>query len=385
MKKISLLLVVVMLVSVFAAGCGSSGSSTDAKSVKVGVFEPFTGANAAGGALEKEGIELAHELYPTVLDMPVEVVYVDNKSDKVEAANAARNLVDQEKVNVVVGSWGSSYSIAAGPIFKEAQIPAIGTSCTNPLVTLGNDYYFRVCFIDTFQGVVMANYAFNDVKAKKVAVIQEVSNDYSVALAQIFATKFTELTGDANAIVSTSSYNTGDQDFSAQLTGIKNSGAEAIFAPGNFTESALIMKQARELGITLPFLGGDTWETPEVISIGGAAVEGAVFSTFFDAAAPLTATTKIFLDAYKAKYGADKEPAAVTALAFDAYLLALDAITRAGSTEGPAIRDALAATTEFQGAAGVVKLDVNGDAIKPAVIKEIKGGKFVYKTTVQPF
>lgn len=385
MRKISLLLVIVLLVAVFASGCGGPAKTPAATSVKVGVFEPFTGTSAAGGALEKEGIELAHELYPTVLNMPVDVVYVDNKSDKVEAANAARNLVDQQKVNVVLGSWGSSYSIAAGPIFKEAQIPAIGTSCTNPLVTLGNDYYFRVCFIDTFQGVVMANYAFKDAGAKKVAIIQEVSNDYSVALAQIFADKFKVLTGDPNAIVSTNSYQTGDQDFSAQLTGIKNSKADVIFAPGNFTESALIMKQARELGIKLPFLGGDTWETPVVIDIAGAAAEGAVFSTFFDAAAPLTPTTKIFLDAYKAKYGADKEPAAVTALAFDAYLLALDAITRAGGTGGPAIREALAATTSFQGAAGVVKLDANGDAVKPAVIKEIKGGKFVYKSIVQPF
>jgi len=388
-RKISLFLVILLMASAFLIGCSSEPADGDAGSeeevIKIGVFEPFTGANAAGGALEKEGIELAHELYPTVLGKQVEVVYVDNKSDKVEAATAARNLVDKEQVAVVLGSWGSSFSMAAGPIYQESQIPAIGTSCTNPLVTLGNEYYFRVCFIDSFQGVVMANYAYNEAEARKVAIIQEISNDYSVALSQIFQNEFIELTGDENAIVSVSNYNTGDQDFTAQLTSIKESGADAIFAPGNFTESALLMKQANELGIDIAFLGGDTWETPEVIEIGGEAVEGAVFSTFFDSAVPLTDETTVFLDAYKAKYGEDKEPAAVTALAYDAYILALDAIERAESTDGPAIRDALAATENFQGAAGIVTLDENGDAVKSAIIKTIENGEFTYKSTVEPF
>lgn len=387
--KRNIFLVFLLMSVALMFGCSSepadSGTEGEDEVIKIGVFEPFTGANAAGGALEKEGIELAHELFPTVLDKEIEVVYVDNKSDKVEAANAGRNLVDKEKVAVVLGSWGSSFSMAAGPIFEEAQIPAIGTSCTNPLVTLGNEYYFRVCFIDSFQGVVMANYAYNEAGAKKVAIIQEISNDYSVALSQIFQNEFKKLTDDEDAIVSVSNYNTGDQDFTAQLTSIKESGADAIFAPGNFTESALLMKQAKELSIDIAFLGGDTWETPAVIEIGGEAVEGAVFSTFFDSAVPLTDTTTVFLDAYRAKYGEDKEPAAVTALAFDAYILALDAIERAGSTDGPAIRDALAATENFQGAAGIVTLDENGDAVKSAIIKTIQDGKFTYKSTVEPF
>jgi len=388
-RKVSLFLVILLMASAFLFGCASEpeGEETGGEEevIKIGVFEPFTGANAAGGALEKEGIELAHELYPEVLGKQVEVVYVDNKSDKVEAATAARNLVDKERVAVVLGSWGSSFSMAAGPVYQESEIPAIGTSCTNPLVTLGNEYYFRVCFIDSFQGVVMANYAYNEAGAEKIAIIQEISNDYSVALSQIFQNEFIELTGDENAIVSVSNYNTGDQDFTAQLTSIKESGADAIFAPGNFTESALLMKQAKELGIGIPFLGADTWETPEVIDIGGDAVEGAVFSTFFDSAVPLTDETTVFLDAYKAKYGEDKEPAAVTALAYDAYILALDAIERAGSTEGPVIRDALETTENFPGAAGIVTLDENGDAVKSAIIKTIENGEFTYKSTVEPF
>ncbi len=393
-KKISLLLILVLIISVFAVGCGgqqeeasqSEGEeSTEADVIKIGVFEPLTGANAAGGELEVEGLEIANELYPEVLGKKVELVIVDNKSDKVESANAVRRLVDKEKVPIVIGTWGSSFAMAAGPVLMDAQVPAIGTSCTNPLVTLGNDYYFRVAFIDSFQGKVMANYAFNEAGVKKIAIIKEVSNDYSVALSEIFKNEFIALTGDENAVVAESQYNTGDQDFSAQLTGIKDSGADAIFAPGNFTESALIMKQAKQLGIDLPMLGADTWETPEVIDIAGEAAEGAVFSTFFDSAVPITETTTEFLDAYRAKYGEDKEPAAVTALAFDAYILALDAIERAGSTDSNAIRDALAETKDFPGAAGLVTLDENGDAVKSAIIKTIENGKFTYKATVKPY
>jgi len=395
-KKIAILLVLSLILSVFAVGCsggssststqgsseGSSGQSSDV--IKIGVFEPLTGANAAGGQLEKEGIDLAWELYPEVLGKKVEVIYVDNKSDKVEAANAVTKLIDQDKVSVIIGSWGSGFSISAGEVIKQSarKVAAIGTSCTNPLVTLNNDYYFRVCFIDPFQGNVMANYAYNEVGARKVAIIIEKTNDYAVGLAKYFKDTFTRLTGDENSIVYEGYYQTGDQDFTAQLTNVKESGADAIFAPGNFTESALIMKQARELGIDLPLLGGDTWETPEVIEIAGEHAEGAVFSTFFDPDAKLTDKTEEFLNAYKAKYG--KEPAAVTALAFDAYLLALDAIERAGSDDPEAIRDAIAATKDFEGAAGIVNFDENVDAIKSAVIKTIKDGKFTYLTTVEP-
>ena len=384
-RKLSLLLALVMVLSIIAVGCSQQAPAEQPKEevIKIGVFEPLTGANAAGGELELEGIKLANKLFPTVLGKKVELVVLDNKSDKVEAANAATRLVDQDKVSVVLGSWGSGLSIAAGAVFKEAGIPAIGTSATNPLVTLNNDYYFRVSFIDPFQGNVMANYAFNEVKVKKVAFIIEKSNDYSVGLAKFFNDAFVELTGDQNAVVYTDYYNTGDQDFTAQLTGIKASGAEAIFAPGNFTESALIMKQAKELGINLPMLGGDTWETPEVIDIAGAAAEGAVFSTFFDSNAKLTPVTTEFLDAYAKEYSG-KEPAAVTALGYDAYILALNAIERAGSADPKAIRDAVAVTKDFPGAAGVVSLDENGDAVKSAVIKTIKDGKFTYLTTVEP-
>lgn len=385
-RTFAVLLVVLLAMSLLLSGCAKKAEEATEEAsdvIKIGVFEPMTGANAAGGALEIEGLELANELYPEVLGKKVELVIVDNKSDKVEAANAVTRLVELEKVPIVLGSWGSSFSMAAGPILKDAGVPAIGTSCTNPLVTLNNEYYFRACFIDSFQGVVMANYAYNEVGAKKIAIIQEISNDYSVALAKFFTDAFKELTGDENAIVSVSNYNTGDQDFTAQLTNIKSSDADAIFAPGNFTESALLMKQAKELGIDLPMLGADTWETPEVIEIGGDAVEGAVFSTFFASEVPITEMSEVFLSAYREKY--DAEPAAVTALAFDAYLVALDAIERAGSTDSAAIRDALEATDSYPGAAGTISFDENGDAVKSAVIKTIQDGEFRYLTTVEPY
>ncbi len=356
------------------------------KTVKFGVFEPLTGANAAGGAEELDGIRLAQSLYPTVkvggVEYKIELAIADNKSDKVEAANAGQSLVDRDKVQLVLGSWGSGLSMAAGPIFMAAKIPAIGLSCTNPLVTKGNPYYFRVCFLDPFQGTVMASYASKNLKAKKAVIIREISNDYSVGLAKFFADNFIKLTGDSKAILTTLNYNTGDQDFSAQLTQIKSLKPDVIFAPGNYTESALIIKQARELGIKTPFLGGDTWEIAEFINVGKTAVEGAVMSTFFDNDAPLTPLSKVFVAEYNKMY--KRLPSGTAVLGFDGYLLAIDAIKRANSIDPVKIRDAIAATKNFAGASGYVTLDAEGDPIKSAVIKEVKGGKFVYKDTVNP-
>ena len=370
-----------------AAGTASSGgaASTTASSgdvIKIGVFEPLTGANGAGGADEYEGIKLANKLYPEVLGKKVVLVAVDNKSDKVEAANAATVLAQKEKVNAVIGSWGSSLSMSGGPIFAEAKIPAVAVSATNPNVTKGNEYYFRVCFLDPFQGTVGAAYAFNNIKAKKVAIIREVSNDYSVGLAKFFVDHFTKLTGDDKAIVATADYNTGDQDFTAQLTNLKKSNPDAIFAPGNYTESALIIKQARALGMTTPFIGGDTWDMDAFLKVGGPAVEGAVFSTFFANDVPINKTSEAFLKAYRDEY--KKEPPATAALGFDAYRVILDAITRANSADPQKIRDALTQTKGFEGAAGDITINADRDADKPAVFKQVKDGKFVFLSTVKP-
>ncbi|OLN31188.1 ABC transporter substrate-binding protein [Desulfosporosinus metallidurans] len=393
MRKMASVLVSALLVgALVVTGCGtqtaapsatgSSGTSGSGDVIKIGVFEPMTGANAAGGALEVEGIKLANKLYPEVLGKKVELVTVDNKSDKVEAASAASRLVEKEKVSAIIGSWGSSLSMAAGDIVKNAKVPAVAASATNPLVTKNNDFYFRVCFIDPFQGKVMANYAFNKLNAKKVAIVQEVSSDYSIGLAKFFTDSFKQLTGDQNAIVGVANYNTGDQDFSAQLTNIKAKNPDVIFAPGNFTESALLIKQARQLGIKAPIIGGDTWETPEFIDIGKDAVEGAVFSTFFTSEKPITPESEKFLAEYR-KENTGKEPAAVTALGYDAYIVILDAIKKANSSDPVKIKEQLAKTKDFPGAAGMITLDENGDAVKDAVIKQVKNGKFTYMDIIK--
>ena len=391
-KLLFLSVTLLLMMSLMLSGCGSkpaetgqdAGDNEDVSDdvVRIGVYEPMTGASAAGGQMTLEGIELANEMYPEVLGKKVKLFIVDNKTDKTESANAVARLIEKDKVSVILGSYGSSNSMAGGQVVKEKGVPAIGCSPTNPLVTLDNDYYFRVCFIDPFQGKVMAKYAYNTLKAKNAVMIMDVANDYSVGLCNFFKQAFIELTGDKDAILAETKYKTNDQDFSAQLTAIKDLKPDVIFAPGNYGESALLIKQARDLGITAPFLGGDTYEAPEFIEIGGKEVEGVAISTHYTAEAPVTEVSKEFLDAYEKKYG--QAPNAFAALGFDAYLVAIEAIENAGSTDPKAIRDAIAKIKDFKGATGIITLDENGDANKSAVIKQVKDGKFVYIETVQP-
>ncbi len=386
-KKLLVLFLAAILVFTTVVGCsngdtpeeGGTGDSGDV--IKIGVFEPMTGANAAGGEMTVEGIKLANEKVGEVLGKKVELVVLDNKSEKVEAANAVSRLIEKEKVVAIIGSYGSSLSMAAGDIVKNEEIPAVGCSPTNPLVTLDNDFYFRVCFIDPFQGTVMSNYAIDELGAKTAAIIQDVEQDYSVGLSTYFERAFTEKNG-ADSILAKASYNTGAQDFSAQLTNVKALNPDVIFAPGNYGESALLIKQARDLGMDTPILGGDTWESPDFLDIGGDAVEGAVYSTHFTAEKPVTEVSETFLADYKEKYG--KEANAFSALGYDAYMVIIGAIKNADSADSVAIRDELAKTTDFTGATGNITLDENGDAVKSAIINKVEGGKFIYLTTVEP-
>ena len=329
----------------------------------MGVFLPLTGDNAAGGELELRGIKLANKLHPEINGKKIELVVVDNKSDKAEAANVAARLIEKDKVKVILGSYGSSLSMAAGNIVKDSKVPAIGTSCTNPQVTKGNDYYFRACFIDPFQGTVMANYAFKK-GAKKVAIVQEVSNDYSVGLAKFFKEAFEKLAGPGS-VVEIANYQTGDKDFSAQLTNLKAKNPDAVFAPGNFTE------------------GGDTWETQDFINVGGKDVEGVAFSSAFDSTKAATPEAKKFLDEYAKEYKGE-QPGGLTALAYDSYLIALNAMKTAGVEDSKKIRDAIAATKDLETTTGKTTLNADGDPIKSAVIKTVKEGKFTYMDTVNP-
>ncbi len=351
--------------------------------IKIGCYEPMTGAMAAGGQMTWDGVKLANKLKSEVLGKPVEVVLVDNKSDKTEAATAMSRLIEAEKVVGVVGSYGSSLSMAGGEVAEKAHVPVVGCSPTNPLVTKGKRFYVRACFIDPFQGAVMAKYAVDELGAKTAAIIQDVAQDYSVGLSAFFRNTFIELTGDPKSIVAFTSYQTGDTDFTAQLTYAIGKNPDVIFSSGYYGEAAMLCKQARELGYEGALLGGDAWDAPELIEIGGAAVEGVSFSTHYHPKGAITPASAKFVEAFKAEY--DREPDAFAALGFDAYMLLLDAIERAGSVDGDAIADALYATEKFEGVTGWITLDENGDAVKSAVIKTVKNGKFEFLTSVEPF
>ncbi|OQA14806.1 MAG: hypothetical protein BWY62_00893 [Firmicutes bacterium ADurb.Bin356] len=362
------------LVATLTSACTSAPK--EAEPIKIGIFEPLTGANAAGGQMELEGIKVAHSLKGEVLGRKIVLVEMDNKSDDVEAVTAAERLVNEEKVAVVVGSWGSSVCIAAGPTFEAAKIPAIGTSCTNPLVTLDNDYYFRVCYLDDFQGTLLANFAKQN-GYMKAGVIVDVSDTYAIGLRNFFV----EAYGKDN-IVAEAKFNKGDQDFTAQITTVMAAKPDVIFAPSGYTEAGLMMSQARQMGYNdVLFLGGDTWETEAMIEVGGAATEACRFTTFFDADAEPTAESKQFLEAYDKMFGG-KPKGAVTALGYDAYMAAVAAIEKAGSTDGVALQKALT-ELDIVGVTGRCTFDENGDAIKnQAIIKTVEGGAFKYVTTV---
>lgn len=392
MKKILALTLTACMGASLLAGCGNSSSGSDKaasgsgggeKVIKIGVFQPTTGENGGGGFQEVLGIRYANQIHPTVNiggeEYTVKLVEVDNKSDKTEAVNAAQKLVS-EKVSVVLGSYGSGVSIAAGQIFADAKIPAIGCSCTNPQVTQGNDFYFRVCFLDPFQGTVMANYA-NDNGAKTAAVITQLGDDYSSGLGSFFKTAFTDLGG---SVVSEEQFQTNQTDFKAILTNIKAQNPDIIFAPSSITTAPLIIKQARELGITATIAAGDTWENSTIIENAGDSAEGVVLSTFFDEAEPANDEAASFITGFKTYLKDQKQEEiipAVSALGYDAYLAALKAIEDAGSTDTTAIRDALK-NVSIDGVTGSISFDENGDAKKDmAFIKTIEGGQFKFLTT----
>ena len=393
MKKfLAMALAAVMVIGV--AGCGSSsetpaeGDGAEASAsgenvIKFGVFEPQTGENGGGGLQEVYGMRYANQIYPTVeiggTEYKIELVEVDNKSDKTEAVTAAQKLV-AEGVIGVLGSYGSGVSIAAGDIFADAGIPAIGCSCTNPQVTNGNDWYFRTCFIDPFQGTVMANYAIQN-GYKTAAVITQLGDDYSSGLGSFFKTAFESLGG---TIVADEQFQTNQSDFKAILTNIKSANPDIIFAPSSITTAPLILKQAREMGITAVIAAGDTWENATIIENAGADAEGAVLSTFFDEAAPANDEAASFIKGFKEYLVSIGEPdiiPAVSALGYDAYLCLLQAIKDADSTDPAAVRDALE-NVSVTGVTGDISFNETGDANKSlAFIKTIKDGQFQFLTT----
>ncbi len=350
--------------------------------IKIGVYLPLTGQNAFGGQLELDGVKLAHQEMPTVLGRPVELVIVDNKSDKVEAANAVKRLIERDKVSAFIGTYGSSLAMAGAEIAEKAMVPGVGTSCTNPLVTQGKKYYFRVCFIDPYQGAAAATYVKEKLGMKKAAILMDMTNDYAVGLAAFFDRAFKKMGGE---VVANLKYSSGDQDFTAQLTELIAKNPDVVFMPAYFAEGAIIMKQARELGAKFRMMGADAMDNPDTVKIGGKAVEGFLHTTFpYDPAMQgMSAEAKKFTEAWKKAYP-DKETNVNGALGYNSYFLILDAIKRAGSSDPKAIAQALAKTEGLPTALGLLSINATHDAEMPVGIIEYKDGKRVYVGEVTP-
>jgi branched-chain amino acid transport system substrate-binding protein len=366
-------------------GCSKSGTEdveAEEATIRIGEFASLTGKEAAFGQSSHKGTLLAIEELNAaggLLGKQLELITEDNRSTPGESATIAKKLITRDKVVALLGEVASGRSLEAAPIAQASGIPMISPSSTNPKVTETGDYIFRVCFIDPFQGRLLAEFAKRTLKARKVAIFSDVSAPYSVGLAQFFREPFVAGGGQ---IVAEQKYTGGDKDFSAQLTAIKSQNPDAIIVPGYYTDAGLIVRQARQLGIKVPLFGGDGWEAPELLEIAGAeALQGTYYSTHFssESTEPLA---QQFVAAYKAKY--NETPDAMAALGYDSAMVLADAIRRANSTEGPKLRDALAATSNFPGATGATSLDAKRDASKPAVIITAKDGRFQYVETIAP-
>jgi branched-chain amino acid transport system substrate-binding protein len=352
------------------------------ETIKIGEYASLTGKEAAFGQSSHKGTLLAVEQVNAaggVLGRQIELVSDDNQSKQGESATIVKKLIFRDKVVGILGEVASMRSLEAAPICQVYKVPMISPSSTNPKVTQIGNYIFRVCFIDPFQGTVMAKFAKDTLKMHRVAVVTSVSSAYSVGLSKYFMERFTT---DGGEVAIEQKYTEGDKDFNAQLTAIKAAGVEGIYVSGYYTEAALICKQARDLGITVPLFGGDGWEAPELVEIGGAAVDGCYYSTHYSPQSD-TPIVKNFVAKFQARYGGET-PDAMAALGYDSLEVMVDAIRRAGSTDGAAIRDALSATKDFPGVTGVTTIDKDRNASKAAVVDEVVDGKFKFVQSVAP-
>ena len=375
MKKFfAMLLALSMALGMTACGGSSSNSDSDSsqsgdaasgdKVVRIGVFEPATGDSGAGGKQEMLGMQYANHITPTVdiggETYQVELVYADNGSDSAKAPTAASELVSKD-VSLVLGTYGSSSAIAGGPIFGEAGLAAIGVTYTNPNVTAGNDYYFRICFLDPFQGTVLANFAQDKFSAKKAYCLGELGNDYDQGLVKYFTDAF-----DGEVI--TDAFPTNTSDFSTYLAKAKDQGAEVIFCPVSIAYATQIIKLAASMGLDIPILGSDTLDSNKVLEAAAGSDVQLYVSTFYQEGG-----SPEFDDGIKAwlnedstamtNNGGNDTIAAVTAMGYDAYYVALEALKAAGSTDAGAVKAALPGVT-YTGVTGVIAFDDIGDAIR---------------------
>ena len=384
MKKMAALLSALALTTGLIAGCGGSSS----KDIKIGVVYELTGNTASFGTAAANGAKLAFKEINAnggVLGKQIQLVVADNKGEPSESSNAMTKVISQDKVVAVTGFTTSSNGIAASSVAEANKIPFVAAATTNPKVTINEasgkakDYTFRVCFIDPFQGTVGANFVLNTLKAKKAAIMVDNSSDYSKGLVAVFKPAYT---AGGGAIVAEEAYLQKDQDFKTILTNIKAANPDVIYLPGYYEEVGKIVKQARELGITAPFVGGDGWDSPKLAEIGGAAALNNTYFTNHYSVEDKSPKSRAFVEAYQKEYG--QQPDAMAVLGYDAAYALVDAIKRAGSAEPQKIRDALAATKNFPAVTGDLTLNEKHDAVKSAVIIEMKDGKQVYRETIKP-
>ena len=378
-------LVLALMAGSLLAGCGKSA---DSNSIKIGLLNEMTGGNATFGTSSANGAKMAFKEINAkggVLGKQILAVIADNKSEPSESANAMTKLATQDNVVAVTGVFASSNAIAASSVAEATKTPFLAVGATNPKVTVDEkskkvkDYTFRVCFIDPFQGTVGANFVLNTLKLKKAAIMVDNSSDYSKGLAAFFKEAFTKGGG---SILSEEAYLQKDQDFKAVLTKLKSMNAEVIYVPGYYEEVGKIVKQARELGITAPIIGGDGWDSPKLVELGGAPALNNTFFTNHYSVDDNSPASKAFVEAYKKEYG--QNPDALAVLGYDAAKLLIDAIQRANSLDKAKIQAALATTKAYPAITGATTLNATHDAVKSAVIIEMKNGKQIFKATVKP-
>ncbi len=349
--------------------------------IVVGHFASMTGSEATFGQSTDEGIRLAIDEVNAaggIKGKKIKLITMDNQGKAEEAAAVVTRLIEQEKVVAILGEVASSRSLAAAPIAQSKKIPMLTPSSTNPKVTEVGDFIFRACFIDPFQGTVMAKFAAENLKMKKVAILRDVKSDYSVGLADFFTAKFKELGGE---VVADLSYQSQDVDFKAQLTQLKSKGVEGLFVPGYYTEVGLIARQARELGITATLLGGDGWDSPKLSEIGKDAINGAYFSNHYSTESKDPAAVE-FMAKFKAKY--NKQPDGLSSVAYDATRMLIKAMESSTEVTATAIRDQLASIKEFVGATGKISIDEKRNAVKSAVVVQVQGAENKFITSINP-
>jgi branched-chain amino acid transport system substrate-binding protein len=377
---VAVVLGIVVIVAIIAYKYGVVPPGNGDK-VKIGVFMSLTGDTANFGISSTNGIKMAAaeaNAAGGINGKQIELDVQDDRSDRSEAATIVTKFVTQDAVHAILGEVASSRSIAAAPIAQNAKIPMLTPSSTNPEVTKNGDYIFRSCFIDPVQGAAIAQFAAKTLGKKRAGIMVDRKNDYSTGLEKVISATFVRMGGE---MVVTQSYLAGDQDFNAQITSIKGANPDVIFVPGYYGDVALFAKQARDKGITVPLVGGDGWDAKQLYEIGGKALNGCYFTNHYSPYDTDPAVVK-FVNDYKTLYGSI--PDAFAATAYDAARIMFDAIKRANSLDGKAIRDALAATNDFPGVTGNVAFNENRDAVKPIIMIEIKdGGIYVVRERVK--